>query len=71
MMNRSCGATLSLCNFAVYLTLKEICGAAASRVFFPPGFFTPDGTQAHHHSSPEPQRGVVPGQDPPLTIDRF
>ena len=61
MMNRSCGATLVPCNFAVYLvSLLEL----RRRAFFPP-VFTPDGTQAHQDSSPEPQRRVVPRQDPP------
>ena len=49
--------------YSVYLTLRR-------RAFFPPGFVTPDGTHAHHHSSPEPQRRVVPAPGPPpLTTD--
>ena len=70
-MIRSCGATLSLCNFAVldavYLAVLEL----RRRAFLPPGFFTPEGTHAHHHSSPRPQRRVVPAPGPPAGTLQF
>ena len=62
MMNRSCGATLSLCNFAVYLVALEL----RRRAFFPPVFFYSGRHACRLRLLPQdPNEESSPRQDPP------